>query len=80
MQQVSVKGQMSTIMSGSAAECLCAVVLIAAVTELVTIQTHQPSVVMHVMVHHVGVIAISPLDDTTPRTSQHLLVLVALPA
>ena len=80
MQVMFVEGQMATVMSGRAAECLCAMFIVTAVAELVTIQANQKTAITRVMVHHPGVVTLAGLVHTTSSTEQPLLHLVALPA
>ena len=67
-KQLGLESVVATVMTASATERLCAMSLVAAVTELVTIQAHKISVMSRVMMDYLWVEAIATFADTTPRT------------
>ena len=77
-QQLFFESQMATVMSAGAAVCLCADCFGSAVSELITFQANQVSVVTRVMMHYVRVVAIALLVDATPHASFLLSVRPAL--
>ena len=80
LQKLFLESQMATVMSGSASDRLRAMLCVAAVPELVTIQADQQYIDLLVIAHHPRVVTIAAFLFTTPRTCQHLFAMIALPA